>query len=139
MRYRIYGILLDLAQGMRPQSKPGFLGILMLDSILAFPDGTTKKSIIVRQVVAGTAAARSGLQINDHIVAVDGMKMQPGATVSDTASARFSEYIRGKAAQAEVELDVYLVAQACPQQDKNHPGRATRPIRRPALQAQSRQ
>ena len=107
VRYRIYSILLNLAQGVRPDAKPGFLGIMMMDSKVTLPDGTNATSIIVRQVVAGSAAARSGLQPSDHIVAVDGKKMKPGTSTTDTASSRFSEYIRSKAAQAEVELEVY--------------------------------
>lgn len=107
VRYRLYRVLLDLADGMRPDAKPGFLGIMMMDSQVTLPGGNSAKSIIVRQVVAGSAAARAGLKLMDHIIAVDGKPMEAGATPADTASFRFSEYIRSKPAQAEVELEVY--------------------------------
>jgi membrane-associated protease RseP (regulator of RpoE activity) len=107
VRYRIYNILLDLAVDARPDAKPGFLGIMMRDSEVTLPDGKTATSIMVIQIVQDSAAARAGLQMNDHIVAIDGKDMQPGDTLTDTASARFSEYVRSKPAQAEVELTVF--------------------------------
>lgn len=107
VRYRVFGILLDLAQGLEPESKPGFLGIMMMDSSIVLPDGTTATSIMVRQVVPDSAAARGGLQLSDHIVAVDGKPVLPGNGINDTASAAFSEYIRSKPADIEVALDVY--------------------------------
>lgn len=110
VRYRLYRVLLILADGMRPDAKPGFLGIAMLDSTVTLPDGEVAKSIIVRRVLEGTAADRSGLKLMDHIVKVDGKPMEAGTDPTDptdTASARFSEYIRTKPAQAEVKLDVY--------------------------------
>ena len=80
VRYRIYNILLDLAADARPDAKPGFLGIMMRDSEVTLPDGKTATSIMVIQIVPDSAAARAGLQMNDHIVAIDGKDMQPGDT-----------------------------------------------------------
>ncbi|MEZ5328831.1 MAG: PDZ domain-containing protein, partial [Verrucomicrobiales bacterium] len=107
VRYRVYNILLDLAADARPDAKPGFLGIMMRDAEVSLPDGKVATSISVMQVVQDSAAARAGLQVNDHIIAIDGREMQAGDGITDTASARFSEYVRGKPAQAEVELSVF--------------------------------
>ena len=111
VRYRLFSALMDLASGIQPSSKPGFLGIQMMDQQVMIPsdkDGEpnqTTTSIMVMRCVAGTAAQRAGIRTGEHIVSVDDRKV--ASEGGETASAQFSEYIRSKAASMDVKLEIY--------------------------------
>ena len=66
----------DIEQGKTSASivlgTPGFLGVATSDATA--PDGST--GLVITEVVAGTPAARIGLQTNDIITAIDGVAVE---------------------------------------------------------------
>ncbi len=99
--YRLYSCLFNIKHDLYYKDPIGFVGISMLGAEV--PVGNRRRAcILIREVVPGTAAERSNLQINDRILSVDGLTFDGLPTRTNF----FSEYVRSKRPGEKIELEV---------------------------------
>lgn len=102
VRERCLNVLKELVRDQYLKDGEGFIGISMLNEIMNVPGDPTPRQVIrVSQIVKGTAAEKSGLQLNDLIAGLDGK-----CWYDDPAAELFSQKIKSKKPGTKVVLEV---------------------------------